>query len=812
MDPGKKMRLTMMVEKEEAPAFKEEDEEVRQVIYIVAQLKNSSVYSAAIFKLEIEIDEEVKAKDRFVVFNRKEYVGYESPPRLGDVSCDMVYNDLYLVCSYSKLGGKGGGQIRQAPVHIFDTVNERLFELSNSDRVVAPKPMPVVMAVGTQLYVYGQSVGTSLNVPLPTLESFSCGDLEWDSQLPPQFDLPKCTSVEGYAVINNFLLLSVEDFNGVISRNEFFYLNFSNSNCKWEKLILSKDVYYPFHGKAEFIDGVIYSCNGALSVYKVDSCSDEEGLHISPPQLVGFPKFASPPLDWSDSVYFSFCFAYMGIGKRFCIIKTGDSGCIGDQQYVAISVVEVSDDLRCLTTLTSTICPLNVSGLNSDLILNSCFVKKEVHMCLRRASSSQYNKTLKSKRVFPNISKERKKMRLTKMVEKEKPQLPITIKNPREARGVIYMVCQLKSSSVYSAAIFKLVMDMDEVNAERRFEVFNRRKYLGYESSPCLGSVSCGMVYNELYLLCTYSQLDLQGSQIRQAPVHLFDTLNERVIELPKTDRVTPKPFPIVMVVGNIDLLVYGQSAATSLNVPLPTLESFTVGVVKWQSQLPPQFDLPDCTNVVGYAVVNNFLLISVADFNGRNSHNEFFYWNFSGSNLKNSKWEKMILSKDQKTIYHPFSGKAEFIEGVIYFYNRGLYAYRVRSCSDENNLRISPPQLVGFPEFAAPPGDWSDSIHFSFCFSYTGIGKRFCIIKTGDSGCTPDQQYVAVCVVEVSDDLQCLTTLTSTICPLNISGLDSDLILTSCFVRMEGHKYFVRALQSGGGGGGGGGTSAGHV
>ncbi|XP_059627055.1 uncharacterized protein LOC132269837 [Cornus florida] len=237
-------------------------------------------------------------------------------------------------------------------------------------------------------------------------------------------------------------------------------------------------------------------------------------------------------------------------------------------------------------------------------------------------------------------------------------------------------------------------------------------------------------------------------------------------------------------------------------------------GVVEWQSQLPPQFDLPDCTNVVGYAVVNNFLLISVADFNGRNSHNEFFYWNFSGSNLKNSEWEKMILSKDQKTIYHPFSAKAEFIEGVIYFYNRGLYAYRVRSCSDENNLRISPPQLVGFPEFAAPPGDWSDSIHFSFCFSYTGIGKRFCIIKTGDSGCTPDQQYVAVCVVEVSDDLQCLTTLTSTICPLNISGLDSDLILTSCFVRMEGHAYFVRALQSGGGGGGGGGggTSAGHV
>ncbi|XP_059627872.1 uncharacterized protein LOC132270699 isoform X2 [Cornus florida] len=290
---------------------------------------------------------------------------------------------------------------------------------------------------------------------------------------------------------------------------------------------------------------------------------------------------------------------------------------------------------------------------------------------------------------------------------------------------------------------------------------------------------------SSIQLTCE-QKLDLQGGQIREASVHMFDTLNERLIELPSSSHgfVTPKPFPVVMAVGTLQLYVYGQSMATSLNVPAPTLESFNIGEFEWESQLPPQFDLPSCTFVNGYAVVKNFLLISVADFNSRHSCNEFFYWNFSGGSNSKNKWEKMILSKGQKNIYYPFSGKAEFVEDVIYSYNRGLYAYRVDCCSDKEGLQISPPQLVGLPKFAALPVDWSDSIHFSFSSAYMGIGKRFCIIRTGDSGCIGDQQFMAVSVVEVSEDMQCLTTLSSTICPLDIGGLGSDLILDSCFVK----------------------------
>ncbi|XP_059627876.1 uncharacterized protein LOC132270704 [Cornus florida] len=356
----------------------------------------------------------------------------------------------------------------------------------------------------------------------------------------------------------------------------------------------------------------------------------------------------------------------------------------------------------------------------------------------------------------------------------------------QKVRPVVFIVCQLRNSSVYSAAIFKLEMGKTLVKSEGRFEVFNRRKYLGKETSPRLGSVSCAMVGNELYLACSYSQLDLQGGQVRQAPVHVFNTLHDRLIELPSSSHgfVTPKPFPVVMAVGTLQLYVYGQSMATSLNVPAPALESFNIGEFEWESQLPPQFNLPSCTFVNGYAVVKNFLLISVADFNGRGSRNEFFYWNFSGGSNSKNKWEKMILSNGQKNIRYPFSGKAEFVEDVIYSYNRGLYAYRVDCCSDKEGLQISPPQLVGFPKFAAPPVDWSDSIHFSFSCAYMGIGKRFCIIRTGDSGCIGDQQFVAVSVVEVSGDMQCLTTLSSTICALDISGLGSDLILDSCFVK----------------------------
>ncbi|XP_059626186.1 uncharacterized protein LOC132269143 isoform X2 [Cornus florida] len=279
--------------------------------------------------------------------------------------------------------------------------------------------------------------------------------------------------------------------------------------------------------------------------------------------------------------------------------------------------------------------------------------------------------------------------------------------------------------------------------------------------------VDCDMVGSQI---CLAASCELSGAYKRKMisfePL-LFDTVTKQLDKLPKPQ--AKKPFPKVMAVGGSFYVLSTDTLCSGFRIKSPSFERFDPIHRKWDSIIP-EYRVPVKTSkaVVGYAVVNDIILISVdATYN---SSTEFHCYKV-GSSME--KWQ-VVEKEDRDVRYYAFVGKSEFVDDFVYTLveNCLLIAYHVTfSTGDDDDRTI---KSLGAPVRIVDTD--SPKIPFDLYELYTSSlvhlgNKIFCVARTEIKRVPPKVQHVTIMILKVSDSMDPVT-VSADFYPLNTEGL----------------------------------------
>ncbi|XP_059626602.1 uncharacterized protein LOC132269431 isoform X2 [Cornus florida] len=135
------------------------------------------------------------------------------------------------------------------------------------------------------------------------------------------------------------------------------------------------EFYYPLFGKAEYVDGYVYTLGRNLNLiaYHVGRSAEHDGIIQSIGVPVHFTKldFLDLPMYCGRSLSPG-CLVHLG-EKILCMMFTGFNLDPSNFQYVSILIVQVSDDMKELSTLWSGLCALNIKNLGPASLTSLCF-------------------------------------------------------------------------------------------------------------------------------------------------------------------------------------------------------------------------------------------------------------------------------------------------------------------------------------------------------------------------------------------------------------------------------------------------------
>ncbi|XP_059626462.1 uncharacterized protein LOC132269325 isoform X2 [Cornus florida] len=350
-----------------------DDEEVS--LFLVASFVGGP-YCAAIYEIKFRVEggeskiATVSPLMKAFSYSKEEDRGY-SP-----VGCDISGSQMCLMASYWDLHYS----FEQYQPLIFDTNTKKFSDLKWPE---ATKPYPLVMAVGERGFfvLAGGTMCTSVKIRSPCFERL--GPFQWrddsdcDYSSLPEYRLHRKLPriISGYAVIHDCILICVHDF---ISKartrsqaTQFYYYRVGSEMENWQVIKKEKEyeLYYPIYGKAEYVDGYLYTFGRSynLIAYQV---VENDGII----QSIGLPlyfrelDFKDLPVDCDPAL--SGCFVHLG-NRIFCMMKTGFNVDPSNFQYVSILIVQLSDDME-LSTLWSALCALNIENLARANLTSLC--------------------------------------------------------------------------------------------------------------------------------------------------------------------------------------------------------------------------------------------------------------------------------------------------------------------------------------------------------------------------------------------------------------------------------------------------------
>ncbi|XP_059626470.1 uncharacterized protein LOC132269333 isoform X2 [Cornus florida] len=330
-------------------------------LYLVASF-GGGPYCAAIYEIKfVVVGGEIGSKIARVCPLQKAFRCLDEERIYSPVGCDYTGLKMVLMASYWDLHDK----FFQFKPICFNTITKKGFELPLPE---AEKPYPLVMVDPDYGFfvLAGATLYSSYKIRSPCFERLDPLDGWHDSDYNdcslPEYPLDKKLPriISGYAVIQYCILISVHDF--LHGNSEFYYYRIGSEMKNWQVIKKEKEngLYYPIFGKAEYVDGYLYTfcCNYNLIAYQV---VENDGII----QSIGVPvyfrglDFKDLPVDCDPA--FSGCFVHLG-NKRFCMMKTGINVDPSNFQYVSILIVQVSDDMH-LSTTWSGLCALNIENL-----------------------------------------------------------------------------------------------------------------------------------------------------------------------------------------------------------------------------------------------------------------------------------------------------------------------------------------------------------------------------------------------------------------------------------------------------------------
>ncbi|XP_059626105.1 uncharacterized protein LOC132269094 isoform X2 [Cornus florida] len=282
--------------------------------------------------------------------------------------------------------------------------------------------------------------------------------------------------------------------------------------------------------------------------------------------------------------------------------------------------------------------------------------------------------------------------------------------------------------------------------------------------------VDCDMVGSQI---CLAASCELSGEYIRKMisfePL-LFDTVTKQLDKLPKPQ--AKKPFPKVMAVGGSFYVLSTDTLCSGFRIKSPSFERFDPIHRKWDSILPEYRVEKKSMAVVGYAVINDIILISV---DATSSSSTEFHCYKMGSSME--KWQ-VVEKEDRDVRYYAFLGKSLFVDDFVYTLveNCLLIAYHVTfSTGDDDDRTI---KSLGTPVKIVDTD--SPQIPFDLYGLYTSSlvhlgNKIFCVARTEIKRVPPNVQHVTIMILKVSDSMDPVTVsaeVSADFYPLNTEGL----------------------------------------
>ncbi|XP_059626192.1 uncharacterized protein LOC132269144 isoform X2 [Cornus florida] len=268
-----------------------------------------------------------------------------------------------------------------------------------------------------------------------------------------------------------------------------------------------------------------------------------------------------------------------------------------------------------------------------------------------------------------------------------------------------------------------------------------------------LSLVDCDMVGSKICLAasCTLSTED--GRKIISFDPLLFDTVTKELDQLPKPQ--AKKPYPKVMAVGGSFYVLSTDTLCSGFRIKSPSFERFDPIHRKWDS-IVPEYRVPAKTSmaVVGYAVINDIILISVE--NATNYGKTEFHCYRIGSSME--KWQ--VVEKEYRDVrYYAFIGKSEFVDDFVYTWveNCLLIAYHVTFSSGDDDDRTI--KSLGAPVKIVDTDPLDDLLYRLYTSSLVHLGNKvFCVARTEIKRVPPKVQHVTIMTLKVSDSMDPVT------------------------------------------------------